>query len=166
MGQRHDELKEAVRQDYREMRALFEQLTQEMMQRPATDGWTVGQLAGHIAVSPRGQMFLVGRLRRGRNATVPKALAFIVNVRNWWMVRKFAKPTREQLIATLDAAHGDLLAYIDGISDEELDKGGTVFNSGYQTVYESVIGGANHSREHAAVLRSAAGIESASVAAG
>ncbi|MEX0749482.1 MAG: DinB family protein [Dehalococcoidia bacterium] len=161
MSQRHDELRQSVTSGYEDMRALFGQLTPEAMQRPATDGWTVAQLAGHIAVSPRGQIFLINRLRKGRNATVPKPLAFIVNIRNWWMVRGFKNPTREELISALDDAHGELLACIEGISDEELDNAGTVFNSGYQTVFESVKGGADHSREHAAVLRAAAGVESA-----
>ena len=57
MSERHDQLRNSVTRDYGEMRELLSQLTPEMMPLPATDGWTVGQLAGHIAVSPRGLIF-------------------------------------------------------------------------------------------------------------
>jgi hypothetical protein len=152
------EMRASVERDHAEMRGLFEQLTPEMMSRPATDGWTVGQLAGHIAVSPRGLIFLLGRLRRGRNVTVPKPLAFIVNVRNWWMVRTFKNPTRDQLTAALDASHAALVEYLAGIREDELDNGGFVLTQGQRTVYEAVLGSVDHSGEHAADLRKGAGL--------
>jgi hypothetical protein len=158
---RRDDMRDAVTRDYQEMRTLFERLTPEMMGVRATDGWTVGQLAGHIAVSPRGLIFVLGRLRKGRNVRVPKALAFVVNVRNWWMVRKFANPTREELITALDDAQAALLAYIEGLSDEEIDRGGQFLDDGYQTVYDNVMRSGEHSREHAEALRAAAGLMAA-----
>lgn len=158
MGERHEQLKETLRRDHEEMRALFEQLTPEMLRRPATDGWTVGKLAGHVAVSPRGLMFILGRLRKGSNVQVPKPLQFIVNVRNWWSTRAFSNPTREQLLAELDASHAALAAYIDGLSDEELDRGGQFLDNGYQTVFENAQFSTTHTREHAADLRKGAGL--------
>jgi len=158
MSERHDQLRDSVTRDYREMRELLSQLTPEMMRLRATDGWTVAQLAGHIAVSPRGLMFVLNRLRKGRNVRVPKPLAFVVNIRNWWMVRKFSNPTRDELLAALDDAHEALLAYISGLGEEELDRGGQFLDDGYQTVYENVMRSTDHSHEHAAVLRDAIGV--------
>jgi len=158
MSERHEQLRDSVGRDYREMRELLSQLTPEMMPLPATDGWTVGQLAGHIAVSPRGLMFVLNRLRKGRNVQVPKALAFVVNIRNWWMVRRFSNPTREELLAALDESHAALVEYIGTLSDAELDRGGQFLDDGYQTVYENVVRSTEHSHEHAAVLREATGL--------
>jgi len=158
MSQRHEELKDAVTRDYDEMRDLLSRLTPEMMARRATDGWRVGQLAGHIAVSPRGLIYVLDRLRKGRNVRIPKPFGFVVNVRNWWTVRTFSNPTREQLLYAFDHAHQALLAYLGGLSDDELDRGGHFLDNGHQTVYENVIRSADHSREHAAVLREATGL--------
>ena len=162
MSERLAELRDVLARDHAEMRGLFEQLTPENMQLPVgSDGWTVGQLAGHIAVSPRGQKMFVGRLRRGKGLTIPKPLTFIVNIRNGWMTRKFKQTTRDELLSTLEASHRELLAAVETLTEEELDRGGILLTSGYQTVYENLKGGGDHSREHAAELRSAAGITSA-----
>jgi hypothetical protein len=160
MSERIAEIRDVLARDHAEMRALFEQLTPENMQLPAgSDGWTVAQLAGHIAVSPRGQILFLNRLRKGRGVVVPAPLTFIINIRNWWMTRRFKQTTRDELLSTLEASYGDLLAAVETLTEEELDRGGNVLTSGYQTLYENLKSfGGDHGREHAAVLRSAAGL--------
>jgi hypothetical protein len=160
MSDRIAEIRDVLARDHAEMRALFEQLTPENMRLPAgDDGWTVAQLAGHIAVSPRGQILFVNRLRRGKGITVPKPLTFVINIRNWWMTRRFKQTTRDELLATLEASHRDLLAAVETLTEEELDRGGNVLTNGYQTLYENLMSfGGDHGREHAADLRRAAGL--------
>jgi hypothetical protein len=158
MSDRLPELREIVTRDYEEMRLLLSRLGEATLARKAGNGWTVGQVAGHIAGSPRGNTFVLNRLRRGKNVTVPGPLAFIINVRNWWMLRSYKRTSKQELLATLEAQHNEFFAYLNGLADADLDRGGEVLGLGTMTVYEYVKRSGEHPREHASDLRKTIGL--------
>lgn len=158
MPDRLPELRDIITRDYEETRALIEKLPADSLAKETSNGWNVAQLAGHVANSSRGAIFVIGRLRRGGNATVPRPLAFIVNVMNWRDARKFKSATKADLLGAAEASHNDLIAALNGVSEEELDRGGEVLSLGKMTMFEYLKQSGNHAREHAADLRQAAGI--------
>ena len=157
MTERLAELRDSLTRDYEEMRALFSRLREADLRERAANGWTVAQVAGHIAVTPDGDMWLLDRLRKGRGAKLPGPFGFLmntmINTGNRSRVRAFRKATKDDLLRALELGHNKLFAYVNGLSDEELDRGGEVFRLGRFTVYEYVLRRGDHPREHAATLR-------------
>lgn len=158
MSDRLAELRDGLTRDYEETRALLQRLGDDTLARRAPNGWTVGQLAGHIATSPQGVGFVVSRLRKGGNATVPGPLAFVVDLRNWWQGRKYNKTSKSALLAAAEGAYNDAVAYVNGISNEELDRGGEVLGMGKLTTYEFIKRNSDHQRDHATELKQAIGL--------
>ena len=157
MTDRLAELRDSLTRDYEEMRAIFSRLREADLGERTASGWTVAQVAGHIAVTPDGDMWLLDRLRKGRGAKLPGPLGFLmntmINIGNWSRVRKFRASTRDELLRALEDGHNKLFAYVNGLSEDELDRGGEVFQLGRFTVYEYVLRRGDHPREHAADLR-------------
>lgn len=158
MLDRLPELREDVTRDYEEMRSLLSRLGDDTLARKAANGWTVGQLAGHIATAPAGTIYVLNRLRKGRSVTVPAPLAFVINFRNWWMLRGYRRTSRQKLLAMLEHQHNELFAYLNSLLPEELDRGGEVLALGKVTAYEYVKRSGEHAREHAADLRKTIGL--------
>lgn len=158
MPDRLPELREIVTRDYEEMRSLLSRLGDDTLARKAANGWTIGQVAGHIASGPAGNIYVLNRLRRGKNVTVPGPLAFLINVRNWWMLRGYKRTSKQELLATVEKQHNEFFAYLNGLTDEDLDRGGEVLGLGKMTVYEYVKRSGDHPREHAADLRKTIGL--------
>ena len=97
MSDRLTELRDGLASDYEETRALLQRLGDETLKRKAPNGWSVGELAGHIAASPAGIAFVVDRLRKGNNATLPGPLTFLLDLSNWWEKRKFSSTSKQAL---------------------------------------------------------------------
>lgn len=157
MPDRLAELRDSLTRDYEEMRALFSRLREADLGERTANGWTVAQVAGHIAVTPDGDMWLLGRLRKGRGAKLPGPLGFLMNMMidtgNWSRVRAFRNATKDDLLRALEDGHNRLFAYVNGLSADELDRGGEVLRLGRFTVYEYILRRGDHPREHAADLR-------------
>lgn len=157
MTERLADLRDSLTRDYEEMRTLFERLRETDLGTRTPNGWTVAQVAGHIAVTPDGDIWLLDRLRKGRNAQLPGVLAPLMNttidVGNWSRVRRFRSATKDDLLRALEDGHNKLFAYVNGLSDEELDRGGEVFRLGRFTTREYVLQRGDHAREHAGALR-------------
>lgn len=158
MPDRLPELREIVTRDYEETRSLIEALPADSLARKTENGWTVSQLAGHVANSARGAIFVIGRLRNGRNATVPGPLSFIIDLMNWNQGRKFKAAEKSQLLSAAEQSHSELVSLINGLSEEDLDRGGEVLSLGKLTMYEYLRSCGDHAREHAADLRRSAGV--------
>jgi hypothetical protein len=158
MADRLAELREIVTRDYEEARALIVRLGADTLARRTSNGWTVGQLAGHIATSPKGDLFVLGRLTSGKNASVPGALRFIIDVMNWWDVRKFKGMPKESLLQVAEDCHNERFARLNALSDQDLDRGGDVLSMGKLTAYEYMKRSGEHPREHAAEIKKTLGI--------
>lgn len=158
MGDRLGEIRDVAARDYEEVRSLITSLPDDALTRKTSNGWTVGQLASHIAGSPKGHIYVIGRLRKGSSATVPGPLSFIVNVMNWNDARKFKNTDKAALLAAAERCYNDYVAALDGLSEDELDRGGDVLGLGKMTLYEYLMKSGDHGREHASDLRATAGI--------
>ncbi len=117
-------------------------------------------VGGHIAQAPGGDVYVAKRLAKGSNATLPGFLAFVLDLSNWWGVRKFAKATRADLLAAWENGHNDLFSFATTLSDDELDRGGTVMSLGKQTAYSFLKQSPSHSQEHAEAIRAVIGDKS------
>ena len=158
MSDRTAELREILTTNYEDIRSLLNRIRDDDFAKPTDAGWPVRTLAGHIAGAPRGAIFITKRLAAGRNATVPGFLSFILSLRNWLGVRKFNKATKVDLLHEWENSHNDLLAYVTTLTDEQLDKGGTVMGMGEHTAYSFLKEGVSgHAQEHANSVRKAIG---------
>ena len=138
-----------------ETAALLKRLSAEQLQRTAANGWTVAQLAGHVAVAPSSGMYVLTRLRKGGNATVPSFLSWVPALRNWFIVRKYKSATPQDMLKTAEDAYNEVLAWVNTIEDGELDRAGEVFGVGHQTVAEFLGYILVHGREHRAEIEAA-----------
>lgn len=158
MSDRLAETRNVAARDYEEVRSLIGGLPEDALSRKTSNGWTVGQLASHIAGSPKGHIYVIGRLRKGGNATIPGPLSFLVNVLNWNDARKFKNTSKPALLEAAERCYNDYTAALDGLTEDELDRGGDVLGLGKMTLYEYLMTSGDHGREHAADLRTTAGV--------
>ena len=149
-------MRDNLANNYEATRTLLASLSADDLSRTAANGWVVSQLAGHVAAAPGGAVWLTSRLRNGRNATVPAFLSFIPAFRNWLQVRKLKHASSQDLLDTAERAHKELMVCVDGLQDDELDRGGVVFGRGQETVYEFLSTGVSgHAEEHRVEIRTA-----------
>ncbi len=154
MDPRIEEIRTALAANLEETKRLAASLKPDDMSRRAANGWTLGQLAKHVAVSPGGAVWLASRLRNGRDANVPAFLSFIPAMRNWISLRGASSVTPDDVAHLADENHQKLLACVESLSEAELDKSGVIFGQGRNTVYEFLSKGvANHAEEHRAEIR-------------
>lgn len=158
MPDRLQEVREIVTRDYEEMRSLVSRLGDDTLGRKTSNGWTVAQLAGHIAMSPEGDIFVLDRLRKGSSASLPGPLSFLIDVMNWRGVRKFKAASKQALLEAMEKAHTKRMTHLNGLTDADLDKGGEVLRMGKMTAYEYMKRSGDHGREHAADLRKTIGL--------
>ena len=156
MNPRIEEIRTALAANLEETKRLAVSLSSDDLKRRAANGWTLGQLAKHVAISPGDDVWLTSRLRNGRDANVPAFLSFIPAMRNWMSLRGASSITPDELDRLADDAHKKLIACVDTLKDDELDKSGVIFGMGRNSVYEflskSVSG---HAEEHRAEIRAA-----------
>lgn len=145
---------------YEDMRALIGGLSETDLGRKTDNGWSVRLVAGHIAASPGGDIYVLKRLTEGKNATLPKPLAFVVNLMNWQGVRKFRKATTADLLTELETQHNAFFAYVTALSEEQLDRRGTVFGLGELSAIDYLKQTPSHGREHGESIRKAVGAAS------
>jgi hypothetical protein len=146
-------IRAALDQVYQENRALIAGLTDADMDRPTPNPkWNIRKLAAHIAEDPAGAVYVGKLLARGKNARAPD---LVVNVANWWGLRKYRNASASDLVAVLDSRQQELLAWFDSVPEEALSNGGKVSQVGEVTLGEFLTRNGEHSREHATDIRSA-----------
>jgi hypothetical protein len=158
MPDRLAEIRDVATRDYEQVRALIDRLGEDTLARETSNGWPIRRLAGHIASSPNGHIFVIGRLRKGGNATIPSPLSFLIDLRNWWEGRTFRNATKQAILQSAETCYNDYIAVVNGLSEDELDRGGNVLRLGKMTIYEYLMKSGDHAREHAADLRRTIGI--------
>jgi hypothetical protein len=146
-------IRAALEQCYQENRALIAGLSDADMERPTPNPkWNVRTLAAHIAEDPAGAVYVGKLLARGKNAKAPD---FIVNLFNWWGLRRFKSATASELVTVLDRRQQELLAWFDSVPEQALQNGGEVSQVGKVTLGQFLTQNGEHSREHGADIRSA-----------
>lgn len=153
MGQRTEELRDVITRNYEDIRTLFGRMSEADMSKKTDTGWPVRALAGHIAESPGSDTYVAKRLSAGKNATLPGFLSFVIDLGNWWSIRKYGKATKADLLGAWENAQNQFFAYVTELTDEQLDRAGTVMGLGQRTAYEYLKGSPSHSQEHAESIR-------------
>ncbi len=148
-------IRDSIRLNFTETEALLNRLSPDDLARTAANGWTVGQLAGHVAVSPSSAIYVLKRLRNGGNATVPSFLSWAPALRNWFITRRYKSATTAQMLQTANDARDELLVWVDTIEHGELDRSGEVFGSGKQTLSNFLDYILEHGREHRGEIEAA-----------
>jgi hypothetical protein len=147
------QIRAALDQVYQENRALISRLSAADLERPtANPKWNVRTLAAHIAEDPAGAVYAGKLLGKGKNARAP---AVVVNLANWWSLRRHRRASAADLVDVLDRRQRELLAWFDGLPESALANGGEVSQIGRVTLGEFLIRNGEHSHEHAADIRSA-----------
>lgn len=154
---RLSDLRDILTNHHEEMRLLISGLREADLDRKTDNGWSVRLLAGHIAAAPTGDIYVLDRVTRGRNATLPKPLAFVLDIMNWVNGRKFRKASKPDLLTEQESQYNVLFAYVTALSEEQLDGRGTVFGMGELSAFEYLMQTPSHGREHAESIRSAIG---------
>jgi uncharacterized damage-inducible protein DinB len=155
MSQQIDDIRSGINTNYDETIALLGRLSADDLKRRAANGWTVAQLAGHVAVSPSSAMFVLTRLRKGGNATVPAFLSWAPALRNWFIVRRYNSATPADMKQTAAKARDEVLAWVGGIDEADLAREGEVFGSGRQSVGSFLRYILEHGREHRGEIEAA-----------
>lgn len=163
MDARIDGLRSSITLNHEETNDMLKRLSGDDLKRRAENGWTVAQLAGHVAVSPSSAIYVLDRIRRGGNATVPWFLSWAPALRNWFIVRKYRSATPQDMLKTADDAHEKVSAWIGTVQDGDLDRAGEVFGVGRRSVAEFLGYILEHGREHRAEIAAALAQKSAPV---
>jgi hypothetical protein len=146
-------IRDALEQTYQDNRALLAQLTDADLDRPtANPKWQVRQLAGHIAEDAAGTVYVGKLLARGKNAKAPD---FVVNLANWWGLRKYKRVRAAGLLPIIDARQRELMAWVGELTPDALANGGEISGMGRMTLAEFLIANCAHGRDHGADLQAA-----------
>ncbi len=146
-------IRAALDETYRENRALIAGLSDADLERPTPNPkWKVRQLAAHIAEDDGGTVYVGKLLAKGKNAKAPDVL---INLFNWWGLRKYKQARATDLVAVMDAKHRELLAWVGTLTPEQLARGGAVSRMGRLTLAEFLGRNQAHGQEHGADLRAA-----------
>jgi hypothetical protein len=146
-------IREELEQVYQENRALIAGLCEEDMRLPTPNPrWNVRQLAAHIAEDPAGALFVGRLLAKGKNAKAP---GLLIDLANWWGLRKYKQANAAALLSVLDRRQQELLGWFDSVPEAALADGGEVSQVGAVTLGEFLTRNGAHSREHVADIRAA-----------
>lgn len=144
--------RESVRAELEATRTAYHELlssisAEDWNRRSANGAWRVGQLMWHLG---RGMEFFSEAVAYCRKGKAPNPPAFLVDRVNVLLTRFGARgATPESVSEKYDAAHAALLTVLDGVQDDEWQKGVTVFASPY-TVESAFRGAKGHFEEHRA----------------
>ena len=120
----------------------------------ANAGWTCGQLAWHLASSPKFIAGIVENARKGKGTNPPGFLVPLAFKANEFLVRRNSrKATRESVLADYDAAQARLLGLLDSFEDREFALSATNFGQ-TKTISQMLQGSAEHFAEHDPEIRS------------
>lgn len=125
MSERKEALRQTIVRDHEASMALLRALTPEQWQQsvPSEEEapWVARDVLAHLAISERGQLYQINRTLAGEPTVPPD---FDLNRYNRGAVRKQAEATVEALLQEIEAAHGEVLAALDGVAEADLDKTG------------------------------------------
>lgn len=146
-------IRAALENAYHQNCELLATLGDSDLARPtANPGWRVRQLAAHIAEDEGGVLFIGKRLARGKNVKAP---AFLVDLLNWWTLRKHRRARPADLLSLIETRHRELMHWLDDLPAESMTRGAEVSQLGWLTVADFLVQSQAHSQQHAADLRAA-----------
>lgn len=150
-----DALRQSLEETYQQNRALIAGLSDADLTRPTPNPkWRVRQLAAHIAEDDAGALYVAKLLARGKNAKAPD---FVVNLLNWWGLRKYKRATVPELVTVMDERHRALAEWLQAVPPDDWQHGGFVSQVGQVTLAEFLLQNRSHSQDHGDDIRVALG---------
>ena len=133
--------------------ALMESLTDaDWHRKTISTAWTVGEVMTHLADTLAEKPEAIAHVRRGKNhLNLLPFLNWLTHPINRWLVKWSARgQTRESTLERYDKAYAAMLAALDGIRDDEWNKGAYCYGEGYKTILDLCVLPNSHFQEHAA----------------
>lgn len=116
------------------------------------EGWTAGDVLRHLTDAESGMLGTMRNIRKGGGG-VPED--FDVDRWNRSRVAKAKAKTPAELLAQMEENRGELLAFIEDLEPEELDKEGRHASLRIMSIEEILHQIADHERQHMADLEQA-----------
>ncbi|MFN8559154.1 MAG: DinB family protein [Dehalococcoidia bacterium] len=146
-------VRRALEQAYQENRALIAGLDDASLALPTPNPkWRVRQLAAHIAEDDGGVLFIARQLAKGKNAKAP---GFVVDLLNWWTLRRYKRARAADLLPVMDTKHKELMDWTATLPEEMWSNGGEISGLGRHTVGSFLQASGEHSRVHGDDIRAA-----------
>lgn len=153
MSERKQALRGEVIAAREELMAAIQSLGDEDWDRPTTNpAWTARDILTHLSVAEAGNLV---RMKRVLEGTGQLPADWDLNRYNNRTVEKRRGAAVGDLIAALARSREELLAFLDGLSDDQLDVRGSHGSGRELTIAEMFGMVANHERSHARDIQSA-----------
>lgn len=161
MGQRADALAQQVQQTVDELAAMLENEADGQWKATcAGEQWSVGVTAHHVAAGHLGAAIgFIGMVANGQ--TPPPLTAEDFDQGNAEHARQHANCTREETLALLRENGAKAVAFVRGLTDEQLDRSAPMAFAGgaplsaQQLIDAAILDGPTSARAHVASIREA-----------
>jgi hypothetical protein len=156
MGARGEQLAAQLEQANNDVIATIEGLSDEQWKAVTEEeGWSVGVLAHHIAVSHEGVGNLVQALANG--APVPPITMDVINAGNAQHAQQYANVSKEETLEVLRNGGARAVGMLRSLSDEQFDRSGQLLGGTVtcQQITENIL--INHPRSHLQSIKKAIG---------
>lgn len=120
MGQRTEALADKLEAAVADFAKTIEMMPEAKWTADCDGGWTVGQVAEHVAGQFPLEMEFITAAAEGR--PLPDYSLDDINAKNDGRAAKNKSMTKEQVLATLNRESASVAAYIRQMSDEQLDR--------------------------------------------
>lgn len=149
--------KDSIRTEWAAMREGFHQLLTEIPQeawrcKSKSTRWTIAELCAHVAHDVEGVPMFVDRARQGKDLlNLPVVISNPLN----WLVTKIIgrRATPQSLARKFDKDYEKALQVLNGVQDDEWQRGANFFGEGYWTIAFIFHQSPRHFKEHAAQVR-------------
>ncbi len=161
MSERIDNLVSRLREREEETLALFRSLTPDQWDTPVyTEGatWDVRTLLSHLVSSEQSLLRLYKSIQEGGAGVADD---FDLDRYNASRVAKFANLPAEELVPLFEEGRAAMIAFVSGLTDDELDREGRHATEGVQTLENNIKIVYKHNQLHEADLRRALGLPEA-----
>jgi|SRR5579859_2044620 len=159
MSERKDQLRQIIQSDDAASLAIFKRVSPEQwnLPVPSDEGaeWKARDVLNHVAISEGGQLGVIQRVLAGQGG-VPDD--FDINRYNRRSVQKQAERTIDDMLASIERAHAQVLSALDAVSDTDLDKTGRHARGDTLTIEQFFHRITEHRRQHAQALASHLGL--------
>lgn len=149
--------KDAIRAEWLTMREAFHQLLADIPEeawrrQSKSTRWNIAELCAHMVHDVELVPTYVDKVRQGKDMlNLPPR---ITNVMNWLLTKVLGRrATPASLARKFDEGYEESLKVLDGIQDDEWQRGANFFGEGYWTIEFIFHQSPQHFEEHAAQIR-------------
>jgi uncharacterized protein (TIGR03083 family) len=147
MGERKAALRAQIDASRQELLTAIHAMADEEWDRPTSNpSWTARDILAHLTAAEPG---LLARMRRILDGTSELPANFDLNTYNARQVEKRRASTVTEMLTSLEGSRTEMLRFLDGLSEEQLDVRGWNARRQEATVANILEDLARHEREHA-----------------